>query len=181
MDELISDVLRWTPTYGRVKAGRPARTYIQQLYEDTWCSPEDLPEEMNDREMWRERVRDIHASGTTWWWWWWVECRCIVFPLFFWTSYLGIWVCSREKNHFRICHFRLWLFEYTCLYQWLECYVCECIGERNVCSKRRLLHTGVNVALHPFSWILFMRFKYFKAREVRSIRTPSMAAVREYF
>ena len=43
-DELISDVLLWTPTYGRAKAGLPARTYIQQLYEDTGCSPEDLPE-----------------------------------------------------------------------------------------------------------------------------------------
>ena len=32
-DELISDVLLWTPTYGRAKAGRPARTYIQQLCE----------------------------------------------------------------------------------------------------------------------------------------------------
>ena len=30
-DELISDVLLWTPTHGRAKAGRPARTYIQQL------------------------------------------------------------------------------------------------------------------------------------------------------
>ena len=67
-DELISDVLLWTPTYGRAKAGRPARTYIQQLCEDTGCSPEDLPEAMNDREKWRERVRDIHASGTWWWW-----------------------------------------------------------------------------------------------------------------
>ena len=28
-DELISDVLLWTPAYGRAKAGRPARTYIQ--------------------------------------------------------------------------------------------------------------------------------------------------------
>ena len=63
-DELISDVLLWTPTYGRAKAGRPARIYIQQLCEDTGCSPEDLPEVMNDREMWRERVRDIRASGT---------------------------------------------------------------------------------------------------------------------
>ena len=70
-DELISDVLLWTPTYGRAKAGRPARTYIQQLCEDTACSPEDLPESMNDREKWRERVRDIRAGGTTWWWWWW--------------------------------------------------------------------------------------------------------------
>ena len=34
-DELISDVLLWTPTYGRAKAGRTARTYIQQLCEDT--------------------------------------------------------------------------------------------------------------------------------------------------
>ena len=38
-DELISDVLLWTPTYGRAKAGRPARTYIQQLWEDTGYSP----------------------------------------------------------------------------------------------------------------------------------------------
>ena len=68
-DELISDVLLWTLTYGRAKAGRPARIYIQQVCEDTECSPEDLPEAMNDREKWRERVRDIRASGTTWWWW----------------------------------------------------------------------------------------------------------------
>ena len=61
-DELISDVLLWTPTYGWTKAGRLARTYIQQLCEDTGCSPEDLPEAMNDREKWRERVRDIRAS-----------------------------------------------------------------------------------------------------------------------
>ena len=84
-DELISDVLLWTPTYGRAKAGRPARTYIQQLCEDTGCNPEDLPEAMNDREKWRERVRDIRAGGTTWWWWWWwwyVLCICICMQLY---------------------------------------------------------------------------------------------------
>ena len=69
-DELISDVLLWTPAYCQA-IGRPARTYIQQLLVDTGCSPEDLPEAMNDREKWRKRVRDIRASGTTWWWWWW--------------------------------------------------------------------------------------------------------------
>ena len=67
-DELISDVLLWTPAYGQAKAGQPARTYIQQLCEDTGCSPEDRREAMNDREMWRERVRDIREGGTTWWW-----------------------------------------------------------------------------------------------------------------
>ena len=69
--EFISDVFPWAPTYGRAKAGRPARTYIQQLCEDTGCIPEDLLEAMNDREKWRERVRDIRAGGMTWWWWWW--------------------------------------------------------------------------------------------------------------
>ena len=66
-DELISDVLLWAPTHGRAKAGRPGRTYIQQLCEDTGCCPEDLPEAMNDREKWRERDRDIRATSTTWW------------------------------------------------------------------------------------------------------------------
>ena len=69
-DELISDVLLWTPTYGQAKAGRLARTYIQQLCEDTGCSPKDLPEAVNDREKWRERVRDICAGGLTWLWGW---------------------------------------------------------------------------------------------------------------
>ena len=69
-DELIRDVLLWTPTHGRAKAGRPARTYIQQLCEDTGCCPEDQPRAMNDREEWRERVRDIRATSVTWWWWW---------------------------------------------------------------------------------------------------------------
>ena len=69
-DELIRDLLLWIPTHGRAKAGRPARTYIQQLCEDTGCCPEDLPRAMNDREEWRERVRDIRATSTIWWWWW---------------------------------------------------------------------------------------------------------------
>ena len=64
-DNLISDVLLWTPAYGQAKAGQPARTYIQQLCEDMGCSPEDLPEAMNDREKWRERIKDIRDSGTT--------------------------------------------------------------------------------------------------------------------
>ena len=63
-DEIIRDVFLWTPTYSREKAGRPARTYIQQVCEDTGCSPEDLPEAVNDRKKWRERVKDIRASGT---------------------------------------------------------------------------------------------------------------------
>ena len=86
----ISDVLLWIPTYGRAKAEKPARTYIHQLCEDTGCSPEDLPEAMNDREKWRERVKHILASGTTWWCWYlsqWYssksECKNV----------RGVWTC----------------------------------------------------------------------------------------
>ena len=37
--------------------------YIQQLCEDTGCNPEDLPEAMNDREKWRETVREVSAQA----------------------------------------------------------------------------------------------------------------------
>ena len=71
-DELISDILLWTASHGPAKAGRPARTYIQQLCADTGFSLEDLPRAMDDRDGWRERAREIHAGGVTWWWlWWW--------------------------------------------------------------------------------------------------------------
>ena len=70
-DEIVSDVLLWTPAYGQSKARRIARTYIQQLCNDTGCNPEDLPEAMNDWETWGGRVSDIRASRMTWWWWWW--------------------------------------------------------------------------------------------------------------
>ena len=81
-DELIRDVLLWIPTHGRAKAGRPARTYIQQLCEDTGCCPEDLPRAMNDREEWRERVRDIRAASTIWWWWWWYIYITIILVIY---------------------------------------------------------------------------------------------------
>ena len=107
-DELINDVLLWTPTYGRAKVGRPARTYIQQLCEDIGSSPEDLPEVMNEREKWRERVRDICASCMIWWWWWWV-CRLESLTL--------VWPLVLEKE---IC--------YTLLKNWPCVTSCSCGG-----------------------------------------------------
>ena len=104
-DELISDVLLWTPIYGRAKAGQPAWTYIQQLCEDTGCNPEDLPEAMNDREKWRERVRDIRAGSTTWWWWWWFRlntflnfiCHIYLFSIFTLINKIPV-TCSEWNN-----------------------------------------------------------------------------------
>ena len=81
-DELINDVLLWTPTHGQAKGGRPAQTYLQQLYEDTGCSPDDLPKVINNRDGWRESVRDIHADGTTRWWWWWWWLPILILKIF---------------------------------------------------------------------------------------------------
>ena len=105
------------PTYGRAKAGRPARTYIQQLCEDTGCNPKDLPEAMSDREKWRERVRDIRADGTTWWWWYIVKQQIlygtrtfsdkaamlekIIYSLFVKRSIFLVWRCPRCSRYRR--------------------------------------------------------------------------------
>ena len=97
-DELISDVLLWTPTYGCAKVGRPARTYIQQLCEETGCNPEDLPEAMNDREKWRDRVRDIRAGSATWWWWW------FLFTSYISTMYIYKQDLALDKLLLLICH-----------------------------------------------------------------------------
>ena len=60
-----TNILWWTPSHGRSKAGRPARTYIQQLCADTGFSLEDLPEVMDDRDGERERVREFPTSSVS--------------------------------------------------------------------------------------------------------------------
>ena len=91
-DELISDVLLWTPTYGCAKAGRPARTYIQQLCEDTGCNPEDLPEAMMiGRSSERGSGISVLARATSWWWWYIYMRKLELNPT--------EWKCSNMKTH----------------------------------------------------------------------------------
>ena len=102
-DELISDVFQWIHSHGREKARRPVRNYIQQLCADTGCSPEDLPEAMDDWEEWRERIRVICIDGATWWWFIGIS---ITFSFFFHThththtytrTYIFICACVSDK------------------------------------------------------------------------------------
>ena len=113
-DELVSDVPLWTPAYCQAKAGRPVRTYIQQLCEDTGCNPEDLPETMNDREKWREKVWDIRAGGTTWWWGWYIYI------------YIYIYIYTHTHTHAR-AHTHIYM--YIC--------VCVCVWERERERERK--------------------------------------------
>ena len=124
-DELISYVLRWTPTYGQAKAGRPARTYIQHLCEDTGCSPEDLPEVMNDRENWRERVRDIRACGTTRCWWWYRTIRKILKNIWFDDNALGFEIRTSFSNSLSLS-LSIYIYIYIYIYIWIS--VCVCVS-----------------------------------------------------
>ena len=49
-NELVSTVLLWGPQHGQRSRGRPAKTYIDQLVEDTECTLDELPNAMNDRD-----------------------------------------------------------------------------------------------------------------------------------
>ena len=42
-DEVVSDLILWTPKHGKSKVGRPSKTYTKQLTEDVDCQLEDLP------------------------------------------------------------------------------------------------------------------------------------------
>ena len=105
-DELIRDVLLWIPTHGRAKAGRPAQTYIQQLCEDTGCCPEDLPRAINDREEWRERVRDIRATSAIWWWWWFYSTLLIHLHTVKWFKVL-LFITNNSIKHQSFVHTQL--------------------------------------------------------------------------
>ena len=90
--EFIIDILQWTPTPGREVVGSSARTYLQQLCKNTGYSVDDLLNAIDDRDEWRERVRDIRVRSTIWWWWWWWWYIC--------THYVCVHVraCSRKRR-----------------------------------------------------------------------------------
>ena len=121
MDELISDVLLWTPSHGRAKARGLARTFIKQVCADTGCRPEDLPEVMDEREGWRESVKDICADGATWWWWWWwCVCVCVCVQKISDLTLIGPGFGKVKVKYFRIYFFFVDIFfcfnGYQCQY-----------------------------------------------------------------
>ena len=62
--ELVGDVLLWRPSHGKQRPGRPKKTFIDQLMDDTGCQYDELPTAMSDREGWKKRVMDSRASST---------------------------------------------------------------------------------------------------------------------
>ena len=48
-NEVVSDVLLWLPIHGRRSRGSPAKTFVDQIMEDTSCNYEELPNAMMNR------------------------------------------------------------------------------------------------------------------------------------
>ena len=61
--EVISQLLLWEPDHGKRARGRPARTYIDQLSDDSNVPKENLVAVMEDRDYWRERVNAIQPRS----------------------------------------------------------------------------------------------------------------------
>ena len=58
-DELASDTILWIPKHGKTKVGRPAKTYVDQLMNDSGLSVETLPHAMSKNRLgWRKRVNE---------------------------------------------------------------------------------------------------------------------------
>ena len=60
-DEVVIDLILWTPKHGKAKVGRLSKTYTKQLTEDADCQLEDLSRAIEDREYWRGRVNMVRA------------------------------------------------------------------------------------------------------------------------
>ena len=58
-EEVIHKLLLWEPSHGRRGRGRPPRTFINQLCDDTGLEKEDLGKAMEDRDGWKKVVRSV--------------------------------------------------------------------------------------------------------------------------
>lgn len=56
-EECVSSVLMWKPQHGKRRVGRPAKTYLDLIEEDTGLKGEDLEAVMADRDVWRIVIR----------------------------------------------------------------------------------------------------------------------------
>ena len=96
-DEVIRDVLLWTLSHGRAKAGRPSRAYLQQLCVDTECNPETC------RKQWTIGRGGERGQGYPCWWWFylifiiclqWSGYKYCYITLFYWTPF----ICTKFRN-----------------------------------------------------------------------------------
>ena len=60
-DEIVSDLILWHPKHGRATRGRPRKTYINQLLDDTQLQRDNIEAAMSDRETWQHLSDEVRA------------------------------------------------------------------------------------------------------------------------
>ena len=63
----ISSLLFWRSRHGRRGIGRLVKTYIDQLEKDTGVERDNLPEPMQNRDIWKKLVNEIWIRPNWWW------------------------------------------------------------------------------------------------------------------
>ena len=64
-DELINNILLWTPTDGRVTIGQIVKTYRYQICWDTGCNLKDFLGAIDGRDGWQEKIKELHVVSVT--------------------------------------------------------------------------------------------------------------------
>ena len=68
IDQPAQQLLFWQPSYGNRYGGRPQKSFLDVLQEDTGLDPDELRWLMSDRDKWREALsRKLFqiSSGST--------------------------------------------------------------------------------------------------------------------
>ncbi len=114
LHEEYSKSFSWGPFSSLYSRGSYTSHYMQQLWADTGGSLEDLPGTMDDRNGWRERVREIRGGCVTWWWWWW----------WWWYLYLSIFIYTNTHTHTHIyIYIYIYMFTYVYMYKLYHWYI----------------------------------------------------------
>ena len=61
-DEVVSDFVLLDSNHGTAKVGRPIKTYLKLLTEDHGIQVADLPNAVDNRELWREIFESVWAT-----------------------------------------------------------------------------------------------------------------------
>ena len=63
-ERTVSELVTWRPTQGRRTKGRPRKTYVDLLQEDTGLTPKEIDTTMQDRRVWRAIINARQYQST---------------------------------------------------------------------------------------------------------------------
>ena len=61
--KMVTKLITWRPTQGKRSAGRPTKTYVDLLHDDTGLTPSEIETCMQDRRIWRVII-DVRQKST---------------------------------------------------------------------------------------------------------------------